>query len=253
MRNNLMKQFFLIGSILGAILLSACGVTEEPIKTTSDEVPEMVDVDLTVPQTAIVDEEITFTAAVTQGQEIVEDAHEVMFEVKNTTSGDKEMIEASLNDDKHYAINYSFETAGTYDITSHVTARELHVMPTKQIIVTDDDEDFEANETPATGDTNYDDQSATIEFTEGTTTVGKATLLATNVSLSGTPLEGARVQYDISREGDDHHAWLEASELEAGIYQTEFIFTELGAHEIEIHVTKGDDLHDHVIKTYMVE
>ncbi|WP_019413012.1 FixH family protein [Paenisporosarcina sp. TG20] len=248
-----MKQFFLIGSILGAILLSACGVTEEPIKTTSDEVPEMVEVDLTVPQTAILGEEITFTAAVTQGQEIVEDADEVMFEVKNTISGEKEMIEASLNDDKHYAINYSFETTGTYDITSHVAARNLHVMPTKQIIVTDGDEDSETNETPAHGDTHHHDQAATIEFTEGTTTVGKATLLVTNVSLSGTPLEGARVRYDISREGDDHHAWLEVSELEAGTYQTEFTFTELGTYEIEIHVTKGDDLHEHVIKTYLVE
>jgi len=45
------------------------------------------------------------------------------------------MIEASLNEDKHYEIMYTFQTNGTYDVTSHVIARDMHTMPTKQVVI----------------------------------------------------------------------------------------------------------------------
>ncbi len=138
-----MKRFLAIGSILTALLLGACGTNEEQKDqgaTSSDEVPEILEVDLTVPETAVAGEEVTFTASVTQGEEIVEDANEVKFEVLNLSSGEKEMIEASLNEDKLYTIDYTFKTNGTYDITSHVTARSMHTMPTKQISITGGEE-----------------------------------------------------------------------------------------------------------------
>ena len=92
-----------------------------------------------------------------------------------------------------------------------------------------------------------------MEFAEGTTSVGEAVLLVANVSLSDAPLEGARVRYEISRSDDDHHTWVEVPEEKAGFYQTEFTFTESGTYEIQVHVTKGDDIHDHVKKTYTVK
>jgi len=250
-----MKRILSIGTVLAALMLGACGTNEEPKPTTADEVPEIVEVDLLVPETATAGEVVVLTATVTQGEEIVEDANEVKFEIMNLTSGEKEEIEASLNEEKQYAITYTFETNGTYDITSHVTARDMHTMPTKQVTVTGGEE----AEHPATteehshGDDHHHSNGATIEFVDGTATVGEAVLLASNVSLSDAPLEGARVRYEIWRSDNDHHTWLEAPEEEAGVYQTEFTFTESGTYEIQVHVTKGDDIHDHVIKTYTVK
>ena len=256
-----MKRFLAIGSILAALTISACGTNEEHDghnAATSDEVPEMVEVDLTVPETVTAGEKVEITAAVTQGGEIVEDADEVKIEVLNLTSGEKEMIDAILNEDKQYAIDYTFETNGSYDITSHVTARDLHVMPTKQVTVTGGKEaTSKVTETSTEGKTHGADShhghGATIDFADGSATVGKAVMLVANVSLADAPLEGARVQYEISRSDADHHTWLEAPAKEAGVYQTEFKFTESGTYEIEVHVTKGDDIHDHLVKRYTVK
>jgi hypothetical protein len=253
-----MKRFLAIVSILAALTLCACGSKEEPKATTADEVPEMLEVDLTVPETAVAGEEVTFTAAVTQGDEIVEDANEVKFEVLNLSSGEKEMIDGSLNEDKLYTIDYTFESNGTYDITSHVTARTMHTMPTKQISITGGKEatsepDSEAAVEHAAHGEDHHESGATIEFNEGTASVGEAVLLVTNVTLTEELLEGARVQYDIVRSDAEQHTWLEAPEEKTGVYQTEFTFTEAGTYEIEVHVTKGDDIHEHVKKTYTVK
>lgn len=257
-----MKRFLAIGSILTILILGACGTTEKNKDhgaTSSDEVPEIVEVELTVPETALAGEAVTFTANVTQGEEMVEDADEVKFEVLNLSSGEKEMIEASLNKDKLYSIDYTFKVNGTYDITSHVTARSMHTMPTKQISITggetaSEPDSAETEEHAANGeDGDHHGGGAIIDFNEGTTTVGEAVMLETNVSLSDVPLEGARVQYDIVRSDAEHHTWLEAPEEKAGVYQTEFTFTETGTYNIEVHVTKGDDIHEHVKKTYTVK
>jgi hypothetical protein len=253
-----MKRFLAIGSILTALVLGACGTTEEhkdQSATSSDEVPEILEVDLTVPETAVAGEAVTFTATVTQGEEIVEDADEVKFEVMNLSSGEKEMIEASLNKDKLYTIDYTFKANGTYDITSHVTARSMHTMPTKQISITggEDDASEPDSEAAAAHGEDHHGSGATIEFNEGTASVGEAVQLETNVTLTEEPLEGARVQYDIVRSDTEQHTWLEAPEEKAGLYHTEFTFTEAGIYEIEVHVTKGDDIHEHVKKTYTVK
>jgi len=247
-----MKRFLAIGSILAALTLSACGVNEET--KTSDEVPEMLIVDLAVPDTATVDEEVAFTAVVSQGGKIVDDADDVKFEVMNLTTGNKEIIDASLNKNKHYEIKYTFEANGMYDITSHVTARSMHTMPTKQVTVTGGEDSATTTEESSHGGAGqHHGRGATIDFAEGTATVGEAIMLQANASLSDAPLEGARVQFEIYRSDDDHHTWVKASEKEVGNYQTEFTFTESGTYEIQVHVTKGDDLHDHVTKTYTVK
>jgi hypothetical protein len=247
-----MKRLLSIGTVLVALALSACGADEEPKSKTADEVPEAIEVELTVPETATVGQEVTFTAAVTQGNEKVENADEVEFEIKNVTSGEEKTLEASLNKEKQYTANYTFENNGQYDVTSHVTARDMHTMPTKQITVTGGEEATSPTDEHYHGEEHHHDNGAVIEFEEGTATVGEAVMLTANVSLSDAPLEGARVRYEISRSDDENHTWVEAPENEVGIYQSEFTFTESGEYSIQIHVTKGDDIHDHIIKTYKV-
>jgi len=131
-----LKRFLAIGSVLAVLTLSACATKEEPQSKTADEVLEIVEVDLNIPENASSNVEVIFTAVVTQGGEIVEDADEVKFEVRNIDTGEKEMLESHLNKKKQYEGQYKFTTKGTYDVTSHVTARDMHVMPTKQILIT---------------------------------------------------------------------------------------------------------------------
>lgn len=248
-----MKRFMTIGTVLAVLALSACGANEEPKSTTADEAPELLEVELTVPETATVGTEVPFIAEVTQGDEIVDDADEVKFEVLNLTSGEKEQIDATLNKQKNYEIMYTFKTNGKYDVTSHVTARDMHTMPTKQINVTGGDEAEQATpEEHALSEDHHHGHGTAIEFADGSASAGEPAMLVTNVSLSDAPLEGARVRYDISSP-DAKHTWLEVPEKEPGIYEIEFTFTEPGIHEIEVHVTKGDDIHDHVTKTYTVK
>ena len=131
-----MKKFLKLGASIAVLILSACGTDKVQNTIISDEVPEIVEVVLNIPETAVTGEELSFIAEVKQGGKIVTDANEVKFEVVNISSGEKEMIEASLNEENHYEIVYTFGANGTYDVTSHVTARDMHTMPTKKIFIT---------------------------------------------------------------------------------------------------------------------
>lgn len=252
-----MNRFSLGITLVLSVILSACGAEDDHNNhsmSDDDEVPEMLMVKLTVPEKGVTGEEVEFIAKVTQGEEIVEDANEVKFEVLNKSTGEKEMIDGTLNKDKNYSISYSFEEAGVYDITSHVTARNMHTMPTKTIEVTGEEVANTTTETTSHSEaTGHHGPGATIEFEVGTATVGEAVELTANISMSESPLEGARVQYEIVRNDADYHHWVEASENEPGKYQVEFTFTESGTYEVQVHVTKGDDIHDHVVKTYIVK
>ena len=256
-----MKRFLLGITLVLSVILSACGAEEDHNNhsMSDDEVPEMLMVELTVPEKGVTGEKVEFIAKVTQGEEIVEDANEVKFEVLNKSTGEKEMIDGTLNKDKNYSISYRFEQAGVYDITSHVTARNMHTMPTKTIEVTGEEvasattEANSSTETSHSKDAGHHGHGATIEFEDGSAKVGEAVELTATVSMSESPLEGARVQYEIVRNDADYHHWVEASENEPGKYQVEFTFTESGTYEVQVHVTKGDDIHDHVVKTYSVK
>ncbi len=245
-----MKRFLMGITLVLSVIVSACSAQEnhDNHSMSDDVVPEMVVVELTVPRTAATGAKVEFIAKVMQGEEIVEDANEVKFEIINKATGGKESVAATLNKDKNYVTTYHFEKAGVYDITSHVTARNMHTMPTKTIEVTG-----EKVVTSHSEENVQHDPGATIEFEDGTTTVGEAVKLTANISISESPLEGARVQYEIVRSDADYHHWVEASENESGKYQVEFTFTESGTYVVQVHVTKGEKIHDHVEKTYIVK
>ncbi|EPD50987.1 hypothetical protein HMPREF1210_02178 [Paenisporosarcina sp. HGH0030] len=129
-----MKHTYSFILLLTAIVvLSACG-NNIAVKETEQLVPEPVLVDLAVPVKAEVGHEIEFSVRVSQDDEIVTDADEVKFEVLNETSGEKTMIAAEFKAGE-YSTTFTFERGGSYSITSHVTARDMHTMPSKVIEV----------------------------------------------------------------------------------------------------------------------
>ncbi|QFT88634.1 hypothetical protein FIU87_08265 [Bacillus sp. THAF10] len=135
-----MKKLLLV--FILAFLLVGC--TSAPEKNTS---PEIIEVEISMPEKVSENESVTIQTHVTQGEENVEDAKEVKFEIWNVEEGKEEstLLDAVHTSDGQYVADHSFREKGVYRVQSHVTARDLHVMPTKQIVVGElSEEDIQA-------------------------------------------------------------------------------------------------------------
>ena len=75
-------------------------------------------------------------AVVTQGDEKVEDADEVVFEVwEEGKKDDSVKIESTNEKDGLYTAETTFDHDGLFHVQVHVTARGLHTMPIKEVTV----------------------------------------------------------------------------------------------------------------------
>ncbi|MEK4058707.1 MULTISPECIES: FixH family protein [Paenibacillus] len=83
-----------------------------------------------------VNQKVVFEAVVTQGSEAVDDAKAVLFEIVNKNNEeDKQELEGKLSGNGTYKAESILMKEGNYDVTSHVTARTQHSMPTKELTV----------------------------------------------------------------------------------------------------------------------
>jgi hypothetical protein len=149
----IMKSFKLfIPFFILMLILAACGGSDEheghggEEKSSENEGKadhgneegsmKMLEVDLQSPETVEKGETVTIEAMVMYGEEHVADADEVVFEVwKEGSKDDSEMIEATNDGDGMYSIETTFDQEGVYFVQSHVTARDMHNMPKKEIKV----------------------------------------------------------------------------------------------------------------------
>nr|WP_263314023.1 FixH family protein [Mammaliicoccus sp. Marseille-Q6498] len=136
-----MKRLLLtLLTLLVISVLVACGKDKEKEHDHSDhkssDKPQALKVDLNVPKEGKKGEEVELSAKVTLGDEKVKDADEVMFEI--IKDGDKktsQMKKVKENKDGLYSLKYKFDEPGTYNVTSHVTAKDQHTMPNKDITI----------------------------------------------------------------------------------------------------------------------
>ena len=129
----------LLTSFTLLIVLVACGGGNGATGDNNDEMPKMVEVDLQVDDRVNPNEPIQFKAFVTQGDENVDDADEVVYEIWNVQDGREtsEMIEAIHSGNGLYEIEHTLTNENVYFVQVHVTARNLHVMPMKHFVVGD--------------------------------------------------------------------------------------------------------------------
>ncbi|MFB5088731.1 FixH family protein [Psychrobacillus sp. PGGUH221] len=127
-------------AILALVTLALVGCSSKD--TTHDEgshnegTLEEIVVDIQTEETLPVGEEITLSAKVTQGEEAVNDADKVEFEVWESGMRDQsEMLEGTFTKDGVYEANYTFDHDGVYYMFAHTTARGLHVMPKQELKV----------------------------------------------------------------------------------------------------------------------
>ena len=79
---------------------------------------------------------VSFKAVVTQDGEPVDDAKEVMFEVNEAADKSQKIeIKGESAGEGAYVGEHTFEEAGEFSVTSHVTARTQHSMPSKKLVV----------------------------------------------------------------------------------------------------------------------
>src|SRR5690606_2923695 len=103
------------------------------------DVPQIVEVEILMPEDISVGEAVTLSAYISQGDEDVNDADDVTFEICEEGASDEEhdRILAEFDQDGTYSISYTFETAVTYHVISYVNEREMHIMPEEIIEVTE--------------------------------------------------------------------------------------------------------------------
>ena len=133
------RGILFLGVAILIFILAGCSQQENTATPEQQDEPlEPVVVDLQVPEHGKVGESITVLATVTQGDEPVEDADEVVFEIwEDGNKDNSEMIDYEHHENGTYKIETTFAKEGTYMIQVHVTARRMHVMPTKQITIGD--------------------------------------------------------------------------------------------------------------------
>ncbi|MCQ6560231.1 FixH family protein [Paenibacillus mendelii] len=128
-----MKKFLLL--VVGAsclLLITACS------NSSSDnaEGSKLIQVEVKpVQETLQPGRAILIDAHVTQGSENVTDAQEVKFEIWKKDEEQHKTITAAHWQDGVYRIKTIFPGDGTYYVIAHVTARDMHVMPQKELIV----------------------------------------------------------------------------------------------------------------------
>ncbi|WP_249899103.1 FixH family protein [Paenibacillus sp. PK3_47] len=137
---NKPKQWMALISIAAITVLGGCSGNNsehDHMHTAADVSMEPIKVELSwSPADISVNQMVIFEAVVTQEGEPVDDAREVVFEIVN--SGDEtqklELAGESAGNGTYIAEG-SLNQEGTYKVTSHVTARTQHSMPSKELSV----------------------------------------------------------------------------------------------------------------------
>ncbi|XXM72555.1 FixH family protein [Lysinibacillus sphaericus] len=133
------KSIMLLIMLVMMLLLSACSENNNEGKSVKeDNLPQQVEADIKAPEEVPLNEETVLEVKVTQGKEEVDDADEVKFEVwKGSNKDDSKMFEGEFVKGGTYRIKTSFNEDGIYYVQTHVTAREMHVMPIRHVLAGD--------------------------------------------------------------------------------------------------------------------
>lgn len=127
------KRFLSIFPALAIMFsLQAC----QPVDREQSAELNYLNVDLDIdPEKGESGDKITFTAFVTYGDEPVENAREVVFEIWRAHDPKHEQIHAEHSGGGVYRIEKEFKREGTYYVIAHVTARDMHTMPRKEFVI----------------------------------------------------------------------------------------------------------------------
>ncbi|WP_456275739.1 FixH family protein [Bacillus sp. AK128] len=243
-----MKTRLLFISTFIFFILTGCNSTENPGVTEETAMPPILEVEIEIDnEMPSIGEAVTISAKVTQGEEVVEDASDVSFEVWKQDS-DHEMIVGEHQKSGVYSVSKVFDEEGIYTIVAHVTARDQHTMPRVEITVGNP---VELNNNQTSSDHHHTDHQhadghLTIELKVPDKLVANVPAKIEALAIhDGAPIENSRVRFEIWKEGETKHEFIEAEEVQSGLYRSEFQFTSSGVFSVIIHL-QNEELHEHV-------
>ncbi|WP_458412419.1 FixH family protein [Schinkia sp. CFF1] len=213
---------------------------------------EPVAVDLAIyPSPIEVNQEVTFEATITQGDEKVDDASDVEFEWWKNGDEKHTKIKADHQGNGIYSIKQTFSETGSYNVISHVTARDMHTMPQRQFEVVDlNNKNGAQPEADAHMDHHHEGTDLMIHFmTDEQINKNVETQLEAHITYKEAPLQGARVRFEVWKDGAEKHQYIDATEGNEGEYTAKETFSEAGSYNIKIHVEeKTNEIHDHKVE-----
>jgi hypothetical protein len=248
-----LKKFLLVlCTCIIVFFTSACNESKNNGNAESIEIPPILKVDLQVDNDhPNIGDSVTISAKVTQGDEAVEDASDVSFEVWEQGS-DHEMIVGVHKGNGVYAINKKFDKEGLYSIVSHVTARDQHSMPKIELTVGNPSE-LEDTKNHAHSDHSHAEGNIAIELNVTDKLItNKPILLETIATLDGKSITNSIVKFEIWEKSDTRHEFVETEEVESGVYQAMFEFKKNGTFTVIIHI-QNEALHEHIERKLIVE
>lgn len=228
---------FIFIVILGTLV--ACSKDNEVITEVAPAEP--LEVELTVTESAEINETVNMEALVTQGEEDVDDADEVVFEIWEEERQDESEKIDSVNEKKGiYTAETAFDKDGTFYIQAHVTARGLHTMPKTTVIIGD------GGEYGASEESHFETEGFSMHFMEvDGVKVGAEEKLIVHLELEEEPFKDADVRYELWSEDDpDNHVWVDAEELIAGEYTASYTFLEAKKYTVVVQVEDDNELHE---------
>lgn len=227
------------------LLLAGCGANSQKDNGTDAELPAIIEADLALPEKAEIAEEVPFAVTVKQGEEFVEDAREVKFEIwKDGAKDSSTLVEAKHEEKGKYAASYSFPENGLYHVQSHVTARDMHTMPTKQIQVGQVKEDHHGDhEESADHEHHHGDVSIHLQTPE-IVKANEQAELAVHLQKENEPLVKAHVRLEIFQKGSNPE-WVDMTEGTNGEYKADYTFPASGDYFVRVHVENDEGLHEH--------
>lgn len=264
-----LKKLTYLVILLSVMVVSACGKDDDNhgADTNEDKTLKTIEVDLQVPEHANPGEDVLIQARVTQGNEKVEDAQAVKFEIwEKNDKENSEMIDFTDHTDGTYSITHSFEKEAIYEVQVHVDARNMHVMPKSMIQVgevsLDDYEEAndehshskdEHSHSHGEGATNeehshHEDSDIMVHLAENEWHVGEESEITLHLANDEKPYTEARVRLEIWLDGNEQHDWVDATETKPGKYEAHYTFTDSGDFQLKIHVEHEDGTHIHAQK-----
>lgn len=244
-----------------AFLLVGCQESEDhkDHQVAAEEEVKIPKVEIIADEQVNKNEDVPIAANVYYGKELVDDA-EVIFEIKLGEQSEK--VEAKLIGNGEYKIDYQFKEDGTYSVTAHTNVKSYHTMPTKDIVVGSGTNAKETTNEPNEGEHHHEEKgneehhssSVTIKVDELTGfKVNNEETLSTNIEEAEQPFTEATVRFEIWKDGEEKHEYVEATEFSTkGEYTASYTFEEAGNYTVKVHVEK-EEVHAHIETSFEVQ
>ncbi|MGE7604136.1 FixH family protein [Peribacillus sp. NPDC097675] len=236
-----MKKFYLCAVLM--LALAGCQENEKPEdEEVSNIIPDTMEATIAVKGTLVSGKEVILETTVKEGSHLVNETDEVLFEVRKSGQDKREMLETKNTGSGTYQVMHTFGKEGKYHVIAHVTAKGQHVMPEKEIVITDNESEGAAVHPRA---------DVLIEFHSNPVTAGNSSTFEAKVHKDGKPLTDADVHFEVWKDGSDESQFTNTKEGENGKYLNKVSFDETGTYKVQVHVEK-EEVHEHQLQTIQV-